>query len=170
MTDRVAHQEVDGVWLSPAEVMSLVIRLLAHRAGTGRWPEQLPLSYLDGPDKPPHVEANNSALALEDLFGTCLYERAAMEVKQRLPNEVQVGRTWLSPATFLATVGQALPAWLRGQDSDALIVEGRLGSADYVADHVSWGWTVFPPGFDGDALLGLANLQAWTLKPALLGS
>lgn len=169
MTDGVDYQRIDDVWLSPAEILSLAIRLLAHRASAGVWPQQLPVLYLDGPSETAHVAANDAALALGDVLGTCLYERAAMDVHGRVPNEVQVGRTWLSPATFLATMGHALPGWLRGDERDAPIVGGHLATADYVADHVSWGWTVFPPGFDGDPLLGLANLQAWTLKPAWSG-
>jgi hypothetical protein len=167
MADGVSYQQVDDVWLSPAEVFSLVIRLLAQRASSGTWPKQLPFSYLDGPDGPPHIEVDRAALALGDVFGTCLYERAAMELHGRVPGEVQVGRTWLSPATFLATVAHALPGWVHGDEGDASIVQSHLTSAAHVADHVSWSWTVFPPGFDGDALLAPANLQAWTLKPAL---
>ena len=29
-----------------------------------------------------------------------------------------------------------------------------------------WGWVIFPPGFRAPKLMGLARLQAWTLKPA----
>ncbi len=168
MADGVTHQQINDAWLSPAEVLSLVIRLLAHRASMGQWPERLPFSYLDGPDERPHVEVHDTALALGDVFGTCLYERAALDVQQRVPSEVQIGRTWLSPATFLATIGYALPGWLHGDERDAPIVQGRLACAEYVADHVSWSWAIFPPGFDGDAILGPANLQAWTIKPAPL--
>lgn len=168
MADGVTHQQIDDAWLSPAEVLSLVIRLLAHRASTGDWPAQLPFSYLDGPNDLPHVEVHDTLLALEDLFGTCLYEHAAMELCRRVPNEIQVGRTWLAPATFLATIGRVLSRWVNGDEREAPIVQGRLASADHVADHASWSWVIFPPGFDGDAILTLANLQAWTLKPAPL--
>jgi hypothetical protein len=168
MADQVSHQQIDGAWLSPAEILSLAVRLLAARAGSGQWPEQLPFRYVEGPSEPPHIEIHDRALTLEDLFGTCLYERAAMDLHRRVPSEVQIGRTWLPPAVLLATIGSALPKWVRGDEVDAPIVRGRLASTDYVADHVSWGWTVFPPGFDGDQLLRAANLQAWTLKPAPL--
>jgi hypothetical protein len=167
MADVVCHQYSDGVWLSPAEILSLAVRLVAAKARSGQWPERLAYAYLDGPSEPAHVEVHDRALRQEDLFGTCLYEEAAMNLHHRVPTEVQVGATWLSPADLLATIGAALPKWLRGSSADAPVILGRLASAKYVADHVSWGWTIFPSGFDGDALLSVASLQAWTLKPAL---
>jgi hypothetical protein len=171
MPDGIRHQHTDshahgGAWLSPGEILNLAVRLVAMRASSGEWPAQVPYAYVDGPSSPPHVELNDRALSQEDLFGTCLYESAAMELHRRVPSEVQVGRTWLSPAHLLATLGAVLPQWLRGDPVDAPVTEGRLVSTAYVADHVSWGWTIFPAGFNGDALLGPANLQTWTLKPA----
>jgi peptidoglycan/xylan/chitin deacetylase (PgdA/CDA1 family) len=166
MPDGIRHQHVDGIWLSPGEILSLAVHLIAAKVSSGQWPAQLPFVYVDGPSSSPHVEVHDHALRQEDLFGTCLYERAAMDLHSRVPSEIQIGRTWLSPADLLATIGAVLPKWLHGDPVDAPVIEGRLASAEYVADHVSWGWTIFPPGFDGDALLSAASLQAWTLKPA----
>lgn len=165
MPDGIRHQQVDGAWLSPGEILSLAVRLVAAKVSAGEWPAQLPFAYVDGPSRPPHVEVHDRALRQGDLFGTCLYESAAMDLHRRVPSEIQIGRTWLSPADLLATLGAVLPKWLHGDAVEAPIVEGHLDSAAYVADHVSWGWTIFPPGFNGDALLDAANLQAWTLKP-----
>jgi hypothetical protein len=166
MADAVTHQQIDGAWLSPAEVFSLAIRLIAERARTGAWPEQVPYRYLDGPLGFPHVEVVTDRLSLDAVFGTCLYEAGNMDLDRQMPSEVQIGRTWISPADFLATVGAALPGWVGGSTEDVSIVQGNLHQATYVPDHVSWDWIVFPPGFDGDPLLEVAKLQAWTLKPA----
>jgi hypothetical protein len=89
-----------------------------------------------------------------------------MELHGMVPSEVQIGRTWLSPADLLATLGAALHGWVRGGEADAPVMEGRMAQADYVAEHVSWNWTIFPPGFSADPLLQVAKRQAWTLKPA----
>lgn len=166
MIDQVTHQRCDGAWLSPAEVLSLVVRLLAERARAGSWPEQVPYRYIDGPTGPPHVESTGKALAQDDVFGTCLYESASMDLHGQMPTEVQVGRTWLSPAGFLATIGAVLPRWVAGDDADAALVRGQFSQAAYIPDHVPWDWVVFPPDFSADGLLPVAKLQAWTLKPA----
>jgi hypothetical protein len=85
-----------------------------------------------------------------------------------MPAQVQVGRNWLSPADFLATVGAVLPRWLEGDTGDVPIVRSHFAQAAYIPDHVSWGWDIFPPGFNADPLLEMGKLQAWTLKPAPL--
>lgn len=175
--DQITHQQIDDTWLSPAEIFALTVRLLAQRARTGRWPAQVLYRYVDGPPAPPFAQFNSPkvenlqegrCLALDDLFGTCLYEDAALDQNGHLPAEVQIGRTWLSPADFLTTVGAALPGWLDGGTDDAPIQSGDLASARHVPDHVGWNWIIFAPGFNGDPLLELGKLQAWTLKPAML--
>jgi hypothetical protein len=168
MADAVTHQAFDGGYLSPGELFSLVIRLLAERVRKGRWPDLVPYRYVDGPTAPPHVEIVTGSVSLDDLFGTALFEDAALDVNGHMPAEIQIGRNWLAPADVLATIGAALPSWLDGSADSASIVRGHFAQAAYVPDHVGWDWIVFPPGFDGDPLLELGKLQAWTLKPAPL--
>jgi peptidoglycan/xylan/chitin deacetylase (PgdA/CDA1 family) len=167
MGDGITHQRISDAWLSPAEVFSLTVRLLAERVRTGMWPKQVPYRYVDGPPRAPHVEAIADRLSLDAVFGTCLYEAGYLAMHRQMPPEVQVGRAWLAPADFLATIGAVLPRWVGGSTEDAPIVEGDLLQEAYVPDHVSWDWIVFPPGFDGDPLLEVGKLQSWTLKPAV---
>jgi hypothetical protein len=170
MPDGVIHQQCDGAWLSPAEIYGLVVSLLAARVRDGQWPAQVPYRYFDGPPEPPVVQLGASALPLDDVYGTCLFEDAYLNSYGRMPAQIQVGRNWLAPADWLATDGADLPRWLEGSGDDAPLVRGDFASAQYVPDHVSWNWVIFPPGFDGDPLLQLGKLQAWTLKPAPLRS
>ena len=166
MADGITHQHCEDAWLSPAEVYGLVVRLLADRVRNGDWPSHVPFRYYDGPAKPPHVEMASGHLSLDDVFGTCLYESAYLDMHGQMPAEVQVGRTWLSPADFIATIGAVLPGWVAGNEDEAAIVEGCLAQALNVPDHVSWNWVIFPRAFDADPLLEMGKLQAWTLKPA----
>jgi hypothetical protein len=167
MSKAITHQNNDGAWLSPGEVFSLVVDLMAARARGGQWPDRVPYRYVDGPLKAPHVEVVSGTLPLEGVFGTCLYESTYLDMHEQMPAEVQVGRNWLAPADFMATMAAALPRWLKGDTDDAPIARGNLAQAAHIPDHVSWGWTIFPPGFNGDALLEMGKLQAWTLKPAV---
>jgi hypothetical protein len=168
MADAITHRRLDGACLSPAEVFSLAVRLLAERARSGQWPDQVPYSYVDGPARLPRAEKTAGPITLDGVLGTCLYETAHMRTELRIPAEVRVGRSNLSPSDFLATVAAALPRWVAGDTTDAEIVPGNFVQSEYIPDHVSWGWTIFPAGFRADALLELGKLQAWTLKPALL--
>lgn len=48
----------------------------------------------------------------------------------------------------------------------------KLAAAQYVSDdgpHL-WGWVIFPPGFRAPRMMELAKRQAWTIKPAVLGT
>lgn len=174
MADGITHQMCDGVWLAPAEVYGLVVALVAARIRNGKWPDQVPYRYLDGPSppffgaSPDSTSTEVSHMALDDLFGVCLYEDAYLNACGQMPARVQVGSGWLMPADFLATVGSFLCHWLDGSTDDAPIVRGRFLQAKYVPDHVSWDWLVFPSGFSADPLLRMGQLQAWTLKPAPL--
>ena len=48
--------------------------------------------------------------------------------------------------------------------------QGRFTSDRYVAADSKelWSWPIFPEGFHAPAIMALARLQAWTLKPAVL--
>jgi len=168
LADGITHQECDGVWLAPAEVYGLAVALLAARVRNDRWPDHVPYRYLDGPPTSPLVGSLPGRVTLDDLFGTCLFEDAYLNGHGQMPAQVQVGRGLLTPADFVATIGAALPRWLEGSMDDAPVVCGDFVQSRHVPDHVSWDWLVFPPGFDADALLQMAKLQAWTLKPASL--
>ena len=111
----VVHQSCDGVWLSPAEVYALAVRLLADRIRNGTWPASVPYRYVDGPFDPPQAEMGASALPLDDVFGTCLYEDAYLDAYGHMPAQVQIGRNWLSPADFLATIGARCPSGCRAE-------------------------------------------------------
>jgi len=166
MVEGITHQECDGAWLSPAEVYALTVRLLADRVRNGRWPEQVAYRYVDGPTEHPNTSLTSSALSLDNVYGTCLYEDAFLDTCRHMPAQVQVGRDWLAPADFMATIGGMIERWFGGSDNDAPILASDFAQAKHIPEHVPWEWTIFPPGFNADPLLHLGRLQAWTLKPA----
>ncbi|MBT6628475.1 MAG: hypothetical protein HOB49_15780, partial [Gemmatimonadetes bacterium] len=47
------------------------------------------------------------------------------------------------------------------------IKTGQLASERFVGEDV-WNWPIFEQNFDAPAIMELARLQTWTLKPALL--
>ncbi len=170
MVDAITHQAVAHGFVSPAELFGLVIDALAQRARTGQWPAHVPgdggpMRYIDGPPHPPSRSDTSGVLTLDDVLDTSVTLQAHLAQHQHMPAHVLIGPLRLTPADFLATVASALPRWVHGDSGDVPIRRGNFAQADYVPDHVAWDWIIFPPGFNGDPLLELGKLQAWTLKP-----
>jgi len=96
-----------------------------------------------------------------------------LEANGQIPNVVWLGSTPLPPESYLVALAQTTRALLTTSappDSVALL-PAHLAAARYVADDSPklWDWPIFPQGFDAPQLMALAKLQAWTLKPAVLG-
>lgn len=98
-----------------------------------------------------------------------LFERSSKDVisfinaHHRLPSRVFVGAETLSLADFAATAaGQVLSS------GPVHVAHGNIGFEKYISTDPkgSFGWPIHPKGFAAPELLGLARLQAWTLKPA----
>ena len=88
-----------------------------------------------------------------------------------MPDAIWVGTDSLSPADFLATLVPVVEHVIATgkAPSEVARVNGRFTADRYVADDSTelWGWPIFPEGFHAPAIMALARLQAWTLKPAL---
>ncbi len=170
LVDAITHRDVAEGILSPAELFGLVVDVLAQRARTGQWPAQVPgdgglVRYSDGPSYPPLCSDTSGMLTLDAVLDASVGLQMYLAQHQQMPTYVQIGPLQLAPADFLATSASALPRWVHGDSGDVAIRRGNFVQADYVPDHVAWDWVIFPPGFNGDSLLALGKLQAWTLKP-----
>jgi hypothetical protein len=105
------------------------------------------------------------------------FRRAALDAMaylayyNRLPAEVWLDRTRLSPADFLATAAAVLVAAVQGEPPDPVRLQrGPVRFTDYVKPEyaeAAWKWPIFPRGFTAPKHLALTRLQAWTLKPAV---
>jgi len=90
----------------------------------------------------------------------------------RMPDEIWIGASSVSPQDYLATLGAVIEGRKNANDypSDIALRQGKFTADRYVAEDSPrlWGWVIFPEGFHAPKIIELARLQAWTLKPALL--
>jgi hypothetical protein len=90
----------------------------------------------------------------------------------RMPDEIWVGASSVSPQDYLATLGATIEGWKNADSnsSDLALQQGKFTADRFIAEDSTrlWGWVIFPEGFHAPKIIELARLQAWTLKPAML--
>src|SRR5207247_2538367 len=106
-------------------------------------------------------------LAASEVLGAVADGAEYLSRNRQIPDAVWLGSTPVSPESYLVALAQVT----RGGSEPAASVHvapARLAAGRYVADDALelWDWPIFPPGFHAPKLMGLARLQAWTLKPA----
>lgn len=88
----------------------------------------------------------------------------------QVPNACWLGSEPVSPESYLVALAQVATRLLvKAEPPESVtLAPARLAAAKYVAEDSPdlWGWVIFPPDFRAPKLMGLAKLQAWTLKPA----
>ena len=167
-------QTRDGYALAASEVFWLLNEYVA-RAAAGEKPAKLVLEETPlGPAEPtPPLTA--SATTDASQFGRTAADVSAFMARHgRLPPTVWLGSLGVPPESYLPALAREARRLLDGKPLSASIElqPARLAAAQYVADDGPnlWGWVIFPPGFHAPAMMELAKRQAWTIKPALLGS
>ena len=173
----ITFQRFDGYSLSASDVFSLLNGAMAALGGPNELPAELKIARLDGPARTyaPSVGGAPSSKYSREAFMRAVQDVAAfLRTTRRMPDEVWIGSESLSPADYVATVGKAVEDTLTTGKLPAEITRqaGQFTADRYVAaDSPSlWGWVIFPEGFHAPQIMELARLQAWTLKPAVLGS
>ncbi len=105
------------------------------------------------------------AETVRDVAGYC-------RNRGRVPDEIWIGAQSIPPETYLVTAASFLDEVMRNgrPPAEVRIVPGVFTAARYVAEDSPklWNWVIFPEGFHAPAIMKLARLQAWTLKPAVL--
>jgi hypothetical protein len=171
----ITFQKFDGYALSSADVFGLLTDAMAGYIEGNPPSAGTKIAALDGPVRAfrPSTGGSRSSSFRWSAFAGAVRDTAAFcRTEHRVPDEVWVGSENLSPADYLATLAAAFDAVIASGKSPTEVarVEGHYTADRYVADDSAalWSWPIFPEGFHAPALMELARLQAWTLKPAVL--
>jgi peptidoglycan/xylan/chitin deacetylase (PgdA/CDA1 family) len=93
-----------------------------------------------------------------------------LQKNNQIPNAVWLGSRPVSPESYLVALAQVTTRLLvKAEPPESVtLAPARLAAEKYVAEDspALWGWVIFRPDFRAPKLMGLAKLQAWTLKPA----
>ena len=172
----ITFQRGDGFTLSAADVFGLLTGAMAEFVRTNTIPDAIRLTAMLGPTRP-FVQSSGGAPSSRfawEAFARAVTDAAAFwRANGRMPDEIWIGTESLSPADFLATLAPIVDRVIATGQAPAEVTRrvGRFTSDCYVAEDSKelWSWPIFPDGFHAPAIMALARLQAWTLKPAVLG-
>jgi len=168
--DGVKYQVAGDVSLSSAEIFFLLSRyaeaVLQDRGESGTW--QLPDRTIGGPvsafcqKQPVQTTADQFRRTLKDV-------NDFLDYNSRVPDSVWLGASQVSPESFMAAIARFLAEGPSGRDENRRIELGPevLQTRSNVKEDPSWGWVIFPEGFDAPKMVEEAREQTWSLKPAL---
>ena len=172
--NEVTFQRHGDHCLSAAEVLWLLNQFMT---GLGDKQPTAPLVLEHSPLGPSEaaVASENEVTAdWSQVVRTAADVADLMARQGRVPTTVWLGSTGIPPESYLVGIAKVASDLLAGGHAPEQVVfrPAKLAAAQYVSDdgpHL-WGWVIFPPGFRAPRMMELAKRQAWTIKPAVLGT
>ncbi|HEX5084877.1 MAG TPA: polysaccharide deacetylase family protein [Blastocatellia bacterium] len=168
----ITFLKMNGFTLSPADSFSLLTEAYLSLNEEKR---PVKLNPVYGPAHQFESSAGGGKLVSAkrgEFYDSVLQTSQFLRASRRMPDEIWIGASSVSPQDYLATLGAEIEGWKNANDSQGKIVlrQGNFTADRYVADDSPqlWGWVIFPEGFHAPKIIELAKLQAWTLKPAIL--
>ncbi len=169
----LTYHQLDNLFLSPAEIFSLIVFSLAAFKESGRLPDQVPWKRPIGPVS--RTGALEEAVKIDSalLLEKCVEVKRDMDSLRRMPAEVSLAGATMGPADFLRAAAKSLTqihekgrigkdVIFKPTSSDPSVVhETDLSELKY---HRAW--RLYSDDFKGEKLIEFTKLQAWTVKPA----
>ena len=169
--------------LSAGEILAIlnkfvagIVRKRAAEPGTvrnGAAPVLLERA-IAGPSSDPPEIARPEQVSWGDFERTVLDVSDRLDRTHQVPSAVWFGSFGVPPESYQKALAEVCATLVsRGERPAAVtlaVPQRGIAAARYVAADTPkvWEWPIFPTGFHSAHLMGLARLQAWTLKPAQL--
>jgi hypothetical protein len=172
MGERLDYLSLNGDYISPSEGFGAVIWALAWLDEHGELPEAVPVRHLLGPKEAPPEDIGRGEISISGLLEVCRSVNFECTQVGAVPARISLGGLTIGPNAFLQAGLRALREILREGDRPETVP--IRPAPEYPAiverkdfrEHRFKGWTIFPPDFEGENVLRMIRLQAWTAKPA----
>jgi hypothetical protein len=164
--DDAAFQVRGDLSLAPSEVFLLLNSLVVRR---GKGPVTLATTPL-GPTTAVTPLGTPITTDWSQFSRTAADVDGFLRRQGRLPPTVWLGSAGIPPEAYLAALARVAIDLLDGKEPGQIEIRpARFSNGARAAEDSPkiWGW-LFPKGFHAPALMELARLQAWTIKPAIL--
>ncbi len=173
VTEGVTFQKHGKVTLAASEVFQMLNGALAAHGETGKLPDSVRCQGTPlGPTGTVTPLGEAVITDWSQLKRTSADVADYLRKQGRVPSAVWLGSQAVPPEAYLNAVAQVMLLLLEGKEPPRTIEvkPAKLAAAAHVSadDPKLWTWVIFPPGFRAPAMMELAKLQAWTIKPALL--
>ncbi len=159
---------------SPADQFDLLCAALTRDLAGGGITEPIRLRNLLGPNSEKQLrDAMIASVPWSSAIAIVRDANDFIEKNHRIPSDVFLGPSPVSPAAFLISMAEAYVAWhtdghppdsISLQDPVAVLTERFVAKDD---EKLFSGWVIHPTGFRAPHIMEMARLQAWTFKPAV---
>ena len=170
------YQRLNGYYLSPAEQFSVLIRAAAVLGEKEHLRDAIFVRRLLGPIKVPPMHSLPVNMAADDFFDAARDADAFCTETGSVPASIRRGETEIGPNAFMQAAAYVLTEWhSTGQIPQFVSIRPSCEypaitkREDFRKLKFTDGWTIFPPGFEGNNVIEMIRLQAWTAKPAMQG-
>ncbi len=170
------YQRLNGYYLSPAEQFSVLVRAAAVLGEKRHLPDAIFVRRLLGPINVPPMHSPSANLPADDFFNAARDVDAFCTENGSVPASICLGGNEIGPNAFMQAAAYVLTEWqskaqipqsvnLRPVSEYPAITRRK----DFRNLKFTDGWTIFPQDFEGNDVLEMIRLQAWTAKPAAQG-
>ncbi|SDX50486.1 hypothetical protein [Paenibacillus sp. CF384] len=159
LSDELNYTVYRDYSLSASEIHALFCRYLLGQ-------ELIP-ELIYGPENETQSDPSE-AVRVADIKKAISEEYPRLLAYKQLPDYFTVAGYRINPVDLTCTLASIIANDYRDEDRIA-IVSGVLKSKEHARTDENWGpqWSPFPPDLKVPNLIRLAQLQTWTLKPAL---
>ena len=173
LSEEITFQRVGDVAVSAAEAFGMIVRTLAASMTDQQAPESVACQQIFNPTKRPEDPAREFSAGWDEFARSVRAAALFLEAKARVPNVIQIAGRNVAPHDYLGACARVLEALLaRKQAPDEVAIRPASPVMESYVDveraRSSWKGAMAPANFSAPGLIGLAKLETWTLKPALL--
>lgn len=164
---QLSYVEMPTRIVSAGEGLLALSQFVAGIDGNSK-PQKVTVEFAYGPASRPQRFTTEGSFSWEAIHEAAKELAEVSQRRKQLPSLVWVAGEPVRLEDFAITLASIVAS--EKYTGQIPLQHGDLYSAKYVADDSPglWGWVVFPDGFTAPAMMELAKLQAWTIKPAML--
>ncbi|MFQ5762727.1 MAG: hypothetical protein ACE5PO_06805 [Candidatus Bathyarchaeia archaeon] len=171
--ERLDYLRLNDDYISPAEQFGIIVWALAWFDEHEKLPEVIPVRRLLGPKKTTLEEIERGEVLTSDLLTVCRAVNFKCTQTGAIPTRIVLGRLAIGPNAFLQSGLRVLREMRRKETLTEIVSIQPASEHPVIVEREDFrnlkfkGWSIFPPDFDGENVLQMIRLQAWTAKPAV---